>query len=145
MVFPSLLDFKTLARSRAPLPLPHLYCLCYGTVNRWFPCWFNIERVLFVFFSVKNVFEAHCLAKRLYKVFAISVFHRLSMRYCDNFRYIFLRYYGICRYFLRYCGVRHPPMSPSRNSSKWGVKRVFGLCNKFRRVDSTHCNIGFRL
>ena len=34
------------------------------------------------------------LSKRLYPVFAISVFHRLSMRYCD-----------ICRYFLLYITV----------------------------------------
>ena len=60
------------------------------------------------------------LAKRL------KSFKRLPLipRFCDFgisstfdavLRYlpIFLRYYGICRYFLRYCGVQHPPMSPS--------------------------------
>ena len=60
------------------------------------------------------------LAKRL------KSFKRLRLipRFCDFgisstfdavLRYlpIFLRYYGNCRYFLRYCDVRHPPMSPS--------------------------------
>ena len=40
--------------------------------------------------------------------FGISSTFDAVLRYLP----IFLRYYGICRYFLRYCGVRHPPMSP---------------------------------
>ena len=42
----------------------------------------------------------------------MSVFHRLSMRYCDICRF----FLAVLRYlsnFLRYCGVRHPPMSTS--------------------------------
>ena len=35
---------------------------------------------------------------------AVSVFRRFSTRY-----------FGICRCFLRYCGIGYPPMSPSVN------------------------------
>ena len=69
-----------------------------------------------------------------YHVFAISVFHRLSMRYCDICRF-FLRYYGICRYFLRYCGVRHPPMSPSYTTKQAASTLVFRGFRHRNRTD----------
>ena len=63
---------------------------------------------MFVFFSVKNVFEAHCLAKRLYHVFAISVFHRFRCGIAI-FADIFC---GITVFFDIFCGIA--VLSPSK-------------------------------
>ena len=45
-----------------------------------------------------------------FRDFGISSTFDAVLRYLLIF---FLRHYGICQYFLRYCGVRHPPVSPS--------------------------------
>ena len=42
-------------------------------------------------------------------IYAVSVFRRFSTRY-----------FGICHFFLRYCGIENPPMSPS--ISNWASK-----------------------
>ena len=45
-----------------------------------------------------------CMRNRLYMwlKYTVSVFRRFSTRY-----------FGICHFFLRYCGIGYPPMSPS--------------------------------
>ena len=53
--------------------------------------------------------------------YAVSVFRRFSTRY-----------FGICHFFLRYCGIGYPPMSPSnrhwRNLKFWA--KFMGLPHK---------------
>ena len=52
--------------------------------------------------------------------YAVSVFRRFSTRY-----------FGICHFFLRYCGIGYPPMSPSRRSSLVANRAfVFFLCER---------------
>ena len=34
------------------------------------------------------------------------------------FRPFSTRYFGICQFFVRYCSIGHPPMSPSLNETK---------------------------
>ena len=48
--------------------------------------------------------------------YAVSVFRRFSTRY-----------FGICHFFLRYCGIGYPPMSPSQTSFR---KETFGVVSR---------------
>ena len=54
-------------------------------------------------------------------IYAVSVFRRFSTRY-----------FGICHFFLRYCGIGYPPMSPSWNWIHFPFRDVPSLCFKAR-------------
>ena len=58
---------------------------------------------LFVAVDVSRVSATKSEEKRMFsQANAVSVFRRFSTRY-----------FGICHFFLRYCGIGYPPMSPS--------------------------------
>ena len=71
-------------------------------------------------------------------IYAVSVFRRFSTRY-----------FCICHFFLRYCGIGYPPMSPSSLLEQFAlIKRVEVSVNKaikhFKQwwMTSTICKFG---
>ena len=65
--------------------------------------------------------------------YAVSVFRRFSTRY-----------FGICHFFLRYCGIGYPPMSPSWGFRLKAFSLIIFLCY-FKDIQSSYLNSNFAL
>ena len=55
--------------------------------------------------------------------------HKHDINAVSIFRQFFTRYFGICQFFLRYCGIGYPPMSPSKNKNAHGTDLTRPLYN----------------
>ena len=60
--------------------------------------------------------------------YAVSVFRRFSTRY-----------FGICHFFLRYCGIGYPPMSPSVTLHCYN-KILYTLWDSAQRSNPLHAS-----